>query len=60
MVVKAYLESVQMFTHTPATSWSAQVKVTSSAFCAEVQTGSRLASMTESRVTIAYPAKHVQ
>jgi hypothetical protein len=33
--------------------------VTSSAFYAEVPTGSRQASMTEFIVTIAYPAKHV-
>jgi hypothetical protein len=48
-----------MFTHTPEPSWSAQVKVMCSAFCAKILAGSRQASMTESRVTTAYPAECV-
>jgi hypothetical protein len=48
-----------MLTCIPVAKWSARVRVTSSAFCKEVPAGSRQASMTESRVTIAYPAKRV-
>jgi hypothetical protein len=46
-----------MFTRTTAASWSTYMRGTSSAFCAEVPKISGQASVTESRVTIAYPAK---
>ena len=57
-VVKAYLESVYILTHIPATSWRAHVSTMSSAFCAKVPFGRGLASVIEFRVTTEYPARH--
>ena len=55
-VMKAYLESMYVLTHIPATSWRAHVSTMSSAFCTKVPFGRGLASMTEFRVTTEYPA----